>query len=150
MTFGRLIRSDYTLHDGVTIPAGTIIGIPSHAIMQDPVFFNDPSTFDGFRFVPPKDQKVDLAAPRQKVPNFVTTNESNLAWGYGKHACSGRFFASYEIKMVMAYLLLHFEFKFADDRVERPANISFELQNSPDPTVKILLKRRPESNSLKW
>lgn len=118
--------------------------------MQDPAFFKNPSTFEGFRFVPPEDPESDTAAKRQLRPSFVTTNAANLAWGYGKHACSGRFFASYEIKMIMAYLLLHFDFKFEGGRTERPANVSFELQNSPDPTIKILLKRRTDNTDIEW
>ncbi|KAI9878965.1 MAG: hypothetical protein M1830_010019 [Pleopsidium flavum] len=143
MTFGRVMHSDYTLHDGVTIPAGTIIGVPSHAISHDPSFFEDPSTFDGFRFVPPSESDLNLR--RRDPPSFVTTNASNLGWGYGKHACSGRFFASHEIKMITAYLLLNFDFKLAGKGTDRPANVSFELQNSPDPMVNVLLKRRNQN-----
>ncbi|KAJ4349461.1 uncharacterized protein N0V89_008076 [Didymosphaeria variabile] len=138
MTFGRVIRKDLTLHDGITIPGGTIIGVPSHAIANDPSFCKDPEVFDGFRWIMPGVREPEVPAP----PSFVTTNPSNLAWGYGKHACSGRFFASFEIKMVMAHILLNYDLKFEKRRVERPANIAFELQNAPDPSIKVLFKRR--------
>ncbi|KAF2677434.1 putative cytochrome P450 [Lentithecium fluviatile CBS 122367] len=138
MTFGRVICDNHALHDGVVIPAGTIIGVPSHAIANDPKFCKDPEKFDGFRWIPPDEKDADAQAP----PSFVTTNPHNLAWGYGKHACSGRFFASFEIKMVMAYILLNYDFKFEEGRKERPANVAFELQNAPDPSVHVLFKRR--------
>jgi cytochrome P450 len=138
VTFGRVIHKDLTLRDGVEIPAGTVIGVASHAITHDPAHYPNPSEFNGFRFVPPDDLPEGVAAP----PSFVTTNASNLSWGYGKHACSGRFFATFEIKTIMSYLLLNYDFKFRPEQVGRPKNISFELQNAPDPNVEILLKRR--------
>ncbi|PGG99977.1 hypothetical protein AJ79_08339 [Helicocarpus griseus UAMH5409] len=143
MTFGRVIHRDLTLQDGTIVPAGTIIGIPSHAISHDPEFYPSPSTFDGFRFVPDT-----TASHQQGPPSFVTTNASNLSWGYGKHACSGRFFASNEIKIIIAYFLLNYDFKFAKDRKDRPKNFSYELQNMPDPTVEIMIKRRPGARKL--
>ncbi|KAK3946255.1 cytochrome P450 [Diplogelasinospora grovesii] len=130
LTFGRLLHKDLRLHDGVVIPAGTMIGLPAYAIAHDPQFYGpSPETFDGFRHVGGSAQ-------------FVTTNAANLAWGYGKHACSGRFFAAGEIKMIVAYFLLHYDFKFAKEDMPRPANIAFELQNMADPTVEILVRRR--------
>lgn len=74
-------------------------------------------------------------------PQFVTTNASNLSWGYGKHACSGRFFAANEIKVIMALFLIRYDFKFKAGE-SRPRNIAFELQNMADPGVEILVKRR--------
>lgn len=143
MTFGRVIHSDLTLHDGITIPAGTVIGTASHAITHDPKFYGNPAKFDGFRFVPASPGSETAASePAPVPPSFVTTNTSNLSWGYGKHACSGRFFATFEIKMIMAYLLTHYDLKFAQGGLQRPKNISFELQNAPDPTVEILLRKR--------
>ncbi|EAW12417.1 cytochrome P450 [Aspergillus clavatus NRRL 1] len=87
LTFGRVIRSDRILHDGLVVPKDTIIGVPVHAISQDADFYPSPSTFSPFRFVP--------STPGEKTAGFVTTNaSSSLSWGYGKHACSGRFFAA--------------------------------------------------------
>ncbi|PVH90260.1 cytochrome P450, partial [Periconia macrospinosa] len=138
VTFGRVVSKDLPLHDGVVIPAGNIIGVPSHAIANDPSVCKDPEHFDGFRWIMPEDSNPDTPS----LPSFVTTNPHNLAWGYGKHACSGRFFANFEIKMVMAHILMNYDMKFEEGRVERPKNIPFELQNAPDPSIKVLLKRR--------
>lgn len=59
-----------------------------------------------------------------------------------------RFFAAQEIKIIIAYFLLTFDFRFRDEGVEgesptaRPPNLAFELQNMADPSVQILLRRR--------
>lgn len=144
-----------------------IIGVPAHAISLDPKF--QPSTFSGFRFVleisysssstttspGPGQRHLNIgqdqsAATSHRQPSpapaqFVTTNAWNLSWAYGKHACSGRFFAAHELKIIIAYFLLTFDFRFSADgngNGTRPANIAFELQNMPDPSVQVLLKRR--------
>ncbi|OCL05915.1 putative cytochrome P450 [Glonium stellatum] len=144
LTFGRVIHQDLTLYDGFTIPAGTMIGIPAHAISQDSAFYPSPSTFSGFRFVPDLSSPSTSIAtsPEKALPQFVTTNASNLSWGYGKHACSGRFFAANEIKIIVAHFLLNYDFKFASSDTQRPKNLAYELQNEADPTIKVLLKKR--------
>jgi cytochrome P450 len=137
LTFGRLIHHDLQLQDGIVIPRGTLIGIPAHAVAQDPRLF--PGPFSGFRFVP---HAVGVGSQKPQPAQFVTTNASNLSWGYGKHACSGRFFAANEIKILIAHFIVHFDFKFGGGRKERPRNLDFELQSMADPTVEILVRRR--------
>jgi cytochrome P450 len=137
VTFGRLIHHDLQLQDGIVIPRGTLIGIPAHAVAQDPRLF--PGPFSGFRFVP---HAVGVGSQKPQPAQFVTTNASNLSWGYGKHACSGRFFAANEIKILIAHFIVHFDFKFGGGRKERPRNLDFELQSMADPTVEILVRRR--------
>ncbi|KAL8737130.1 MAG: hypothetical protein Q9181_002001 [Wetmoreana brouardii] len=140
VTFGRLIHHDLRLHDGIIIPASTLVGVAAYAVAQDPQFLSGP--FSGFRFVPqPGSQQV-------QGPQFVTTNASNLSWGNGKHACLGRFFAANEIKILIAYFLVHFDFKFGGERMERPKNLDFELQSMADPSVEILVKRRERGDRM--
>jgi cytochrome P450 len=113
VTFGRVIHQDLLLHDGITIPAGTVIGIPAHAISHDPALYPSPSTFSGFRFEPatsstsPPPPETVQQPKSSSSSQFVTTNSSNLSWGYGKHACSGRFFAANEIKVIVAHFLIN-------------------------------------------
>ncbi|KAI4213890.1 MAG: hypothetical protein LQ351_003585 [Letrouitia transgressa] len=135
LTFGRVIHRDLTLSDGMTIPAGTTIGVPAYAIAHDPDFYPNPSVFNGFRFVPSDSE--------QQQPVFTTTNASNLMWGYGKHACSGRFFATNEIKLILAHFLLRYDFQFKKGE-GRPKNWPYELQNMADPTVEVEVRRRAE------
>ena len=44
--------------------------------------------------------------------------------------------------MIMAHVLLEYEFKLEDGVQGRPANVSFELQNSVDPEVRVMFRRR--------
>lgn len=117
--FGRKVLKTFTLSNGQTIPAGATIEIPSHAIYQDPQNYPDSETFDGFRFYKLRQQGGAINHARNQ---FVTTNEQNLGFGYGRHACPGRFFAANEIKMIIARLIMDYDFKNADGSTERYPN----------------------------
>lgn len=52
-----------------------------------------------------------------------------------------RFFASDEIKAIVVYLLENYEMKFPKGQ-GRPPGIQFETENIPDPSVKVLFKRK--------
>ncbi|KAI4201502.1 MAG: hypothetical protein LQ348_001639 [Seirophora lacunosa] len=139
VTFGRVIHHDLTLSSGITIPAHTTIGVPAYATAHDPEFYPNPSRFDGFRFLASAGNSTGDAPQQQPV--FTTTNASNLMWGYGKHACSGRFFATNEIKLILAHFLLRYDFMFKAGE-GRPKNWPYELQNMADPTVEVLVRKR--------
>jgi cytochrome P450 len=64
-----------------------------------------------------------------------------MAFGYGRHACPGRFFASNEIKAIMGYLLLNYDMKFAEGQT-RPKSLLFETQNLPDHEATVLFRKR--------
>lgn len=136
--FSRKVLKPFTLSNGQAIPAGVTIEIPSHAIYQDTENYPDSSTFDGFRFYRLRQQGGVTNHARNQ---FVTTNEQNLGFGYGRHACPGRFFAANEIKMILARLILEYDFKNADGVTERYPNHEMGRGTSPDPTKALLFKR---------
>jgi ent-kaurene oxidase len=161
VTFERVVTKDYVLSDGLVIPANTTIGVPAHAISMDPDLHPRPETFDGFRFAEhsPKGQDEDrksnkndgqpacgdtteTATTRTHSVAYSAAHPASMAFGYGRHACPGRFFASAEIKAIMVYLLRNYDFKFPADRTERPPSLVFETQNLPNPDGRILFKRR--------
>ena len=45
---------------------------------------------------------------------FVTSSAESLTWGYGVHACPGRFFADNELKVILIELLRKWDFRVAD------------------------------------
>ncbi|KAI1427219.1 cytochrome P450 monooxygenase [Xylaria sp. FL1777] len=141
ITFERIITKRIVLSDGFTIPKNTTIGVPAQALSMDPDLYVDPGKFDGLRFAKtPKEGEVRA--------QHVASNLRSMAFGYGRHACPGRFFASNEIKMIMAYLLLNFDFKFPEGQGARPHNIAAETQLLPNPEATVCFKRRSQSNQL--
>lgn len=74
-----------------------------------------------------------------------SNRKKSLNFGYGVHACPGRFFASQEIKLLMLYFLRNYDIKLADEAAGRPANIIKEFQVSPDVTKEVLIRKRAVS-----
>lgn len=137
VTFERVVTEDYKLSDGFVIPANTTIGVPTQAISMDPKLYPNPTKFDAFRFEKLRNEKSGQEGKAQ----YVASNPESMAFGYGRHACPGRFFAANEIKAIMAYLLQNYDMKFKDGE-GRPESLLFETQFLPNPTGVVLFKRR--------
>lgn len=106
---------------------------------MDPKLYPNPETFDGLRFAKLRQQTND-AAVRGKA-QFVAANPQSMAFGYGRHACPGRFFAGDEIKAITMYLLNNYDIKFAEGQT-RPKSMEVETQFLPDHAATILCRKR--------
>ncbi|KAI0516999.1 cytochrome P450 [Xylaria bambusicola] len=135
-----VIGQPFTFSDGLTIPVGVRIGFAAEGCQRDPEFIADPEPFDGFRFV-----KLIAADAKQedRVGRWAASHPSysNLIFGYGNHACPGRFISIRLIKILMCRILLYFEMSW-DRRTLEPPRLSFEGLSFPDVKQKIILKRR--------
>ncbi|KAM7198936.1 putative cytochrome P450 E-class, group IV [Naviculisporaceae sp. PSN 640] len=141
-SFQRKVLKDMSLSNGQHIPAGTVIEVPAQAISFDPTVFPDPEKFDGLRFYKMREKarqagEFDTAALGQ----FVSVSKASLSFGYGRHACPGRFFAGNEIKMIVANCLLQYDMKLLDGFTARYPNLELGGSSVPDPTKELLFKR---------
>jgi cytochrome P450 len=132
----------FTFSDGLTLPVNTRFGFPIKAIQYDPANVPDAYAFDGFRFVKQASAEGNVAeASRQSTATAM--DKTNLAWGYGNHACPGRFFTVRLMKLILTKLLLEFDIGWSRDaKLDRPAPLNVEGQFVPDPMQKIKLRRR--------
>lgn len=121
-SFQRKALSDITLSNGLPIPKGSRIVLPTAAINMDPDFFQDPETFDGFRYY--KLRTANEAA--RNTNQMVTVGKRDLTWGYGRHACPGRYIAEVAMKLVIIEFLTRYDIRLPADVIERPKNIEFE------------------------
>lgn len=132
---GRKVMSPVTLSDGTHLPVGSHIALPTWT-MTDPLFYGaDAARFDGRRF-------LDLRRGEPGAENrwqFVSTSPEHLGFGHGSHACPGRFFASNEIKIAAAHLLVKYDWKWVG---EPPLASLLESEWLPDPEARIWLRRR--------
>lgn len=55
----------------------------------------------------------------------------------GRHVCPGRFLAVVQMKLLMAVILRHYDFKLQDGETERPHNVNFGPSNTPSHTAKL-------------
>ena len=141
-TFHRVVaRRGLSLPPGPKVPPGATIELPSRAIMRDPAHYEgDANEFDGFRHYRRR-TRPGAGATDHARHQFVASHEQSLFFGYGRHACPGRFFAAQEMKMLLARLILEFDFKNADGSKERYPNIEIGPLIAPDEHKNLLFKR---------
>ncbi|RSL52700.1 hypothetical protein CEP51_015013 [Fusarium floridanum] len=137
-SFQRKALSDMTLSNGLRIPKGARIVLPTGAINMDREFFEDPQTFDGFRYY-----RIRTANEAARNTNqMVTVGKKDLTWGYGKHACPGRYIAEVAMKLLVIEFLMRYDIRLPENMKERPKNIEFEGLIIPDPDWELAMKSR--------
>lgn len=100
----RYVKEDATLPNGVTIPKGSLTSIITD-IMQDEKTYENPRNWDPYRF-------YDIRHNGQEQKGqLVSATADHLAFGFGKHACPGRFLAAHEIKIMLVHILLKYDLK---------------------------------------
>lgn len=135
------MNKPFQFHDGLVIPAGTRIAFPIGAIQTDPDNFDHANTFNGRRFLSPLDQEKTVDEP-SNVVSAATVSTTNLAFGYGKHSCVGRFYTVRKVKLVVAKMLLEYDFKWAQAVTERPKRFAIMGQFAPNLEETILVRKR--------
>jgi ent-kaurene oxidase len=143
VTFNRLVQTPIQLSDGTHLPTGTLFCMAAGAIARDPNVVPDPTKFDGLRWYT-KRQDPKEANKHQ----HAMTDSNTMHFGHGRYACPGRFFASNEIKLILAHLVMNYDFNFLDGK-GRPETLTLDENMFPDPKAKILIKRRPVERALK-
>jgi len=139
LPFNRVAEETFTLSDGTTIPKGATLGLPTLA-SNDPAFYPDPLTFDGYRFL-----KLSKEPGGATKNTFVSTSNEHIIFGHGKHACPGRFFASNEIKIILIHLLSNYELKFQEKdgkKGVRPKSMEIGADLVPNPETTILIRSK--------
>ncbi|KAL5492509.1 hypothetical protein ACEPAI_3956 [Sanghuangporus weigelae] len=137
VTLNRKVMSDFTLSDGTFLPAGTFLNANLTGAHYDGANYPNPDKFDGFRFSKMRDENAEESVKHQ----MVNTSADYLAFGHGRHACPGRFFAVNELKAMMAYLIMNYDIKAEVEEV-RPENVYHATRVSPHPKAKVLLSKR--------
>jgi hypothetical protein len=132
----RVARHDYTFSDGTVVPRGTLLGVAALATHLDEKIYPNALNFDPFRFV--KLQEQETGGRRF---DMVTTSVDSLTFSHGKHACPGRYFATCELKLMLAHIIMNYDVKLEDDGV-RPKDMWFMTTCVPNMNAKVLFRRR--------
>jgi len=131
----RQVVKDFTFSDGSTVPAGTLVAIPVLAEHHDEANYTNAGAFDPFRYARMREQ-VGEGIKHQ----MVTPSHDFLSFGIGRHACPGRFFAVTEQKLLMAHVLLTYDFKLKDG--VRPQDEWIAIVGAANSTAEVMFKRR--------
>lgn len=152
----RIATAPLTLSTGHTLPTGTRFAFNSYTVHTDPSTttfspaYNPasnpaPTEFYGFRFYNLRNMEG-----KENRHQFVTVSPDSLIFGYGNHACPGRFFASNEIKIVLIELLRSWDFRLKGDiegtggKEKRPENWIMGMSCVPNQCAEIEFRRRRE------
>jgi cytochrome P450 len=136
-TFQRQALRPIRLSDGTQISPGTYTFAPANAINFDPNIYPSPEIFDGMRFYKLRRASVD----DEKKHQLTSITKTELQFGSGRHACSGRWFASHEIKLVLARLVAEYEINLKNGE-SRPKSILYQTNQLPDPKAEVLFRKR--------
>ncbi|RXW24407.1 hypothetical protein EST38_g1432 [Candolleomyces aberdarensis] len=131
----RKVQKDFTFSNGVTVPAGYTVGCVSHAAQHDSSLYDNSGEFDGFRFCKTEADVNSTKSMTNPDPKF-------FLFGSGRHMCPGRYFAVAEIKTLLAYILMNYDFRLPDDSKIIPEGQWFSSQRSAHTTAKIQLRKR--------
>ncbi|KUI73673.1 Ent-kaurene oxidase [Cytospora mali] len=126
-----------------TFPWAVGAGMPwdSNLILRNSSFS---TKFDPYRFyrIRKGEAKDPIGHVNTEQYQFVTVTKENMGFGYGRHACPGRFFAATEIKLLLARILLEYDLKMPDGQKERFANVTVANFCVADLKKEVLFRRR--------
>lgn len=135
----RKALQDVKLSDGTVIPKGAFAAIPTYAIHHDQDIYEHPDVFDPLRFVRLQDARQ---GPESRF-QLVAVSRDSLAFGFGKSACPGRFFAAAVMKSMLAHVVVEYDVKLDDkDRSSRRKGVCFGPHLVPDPEVRVLFRKK--------
>lgn len=132
----RKAMRQFVFSDGTVIPSGTHVVVASLPMHLDDEYFENASEFQPFRFSQRREDDIEDS----KVL-LASTSSSYIPFGYGPHACPGRFFASSVMKAMMAYLVLNYDIKLEKEG-ERPPDEWVMMNCSPNRKAEVMFRRR--------
>ncbi|KAJ6531847.1 cytochrome P450 [Mycena capillaripes] len=144
----RMAVDHFTFSDGTKITPGTFVATAATAIHEDAEIYDRPLDFDGLRFSTMREQRNDPNDLDTFEPDsdddwkyrLTGTSPHCLSFGGGRHICPGRFFASLELKCLVAYLVLNYDVKTPVDG-NRPPDEWFGPTSNPARNADILFRR---------
>ncbi|KAH9000278.1 cytochrome P450 [Lactarius akahatsu] len=137
LSLRRITLRPFTFSNGVTVPAGTLVAVPSAAVHMDGEIYPNPEEFDGFRFAKLRERDGVAVAGHQAT----STSAEFLTFGHGRHACPGRFFAANEVKALLAHVIVTYDIKFEEGR-QAPRSFIINSIRIPGKTNVMFRKRQ--------
>ncbi|KAF2462876.1 cytochrome P450 [Lindgomyces ingoldianus] len=145
LSFNRKVQRTIKLHDGTTLHPGTFISTPAYWGAMDPAIFPNADEFQPWRWFELRSQAE--RENKNTVPYLASSiSLENLFWGYGRNACPGRFMAAAEIKLLVAWMLHHFDITFPEGQDSRPESLFVDERVVPDPNQDIGFQLRQDND----
>lgn len=153
----RLVKdpNGIDLSGGLHIPYGVRVIVPAYAIHTDTSLYGETAKeWDAFRFSRPMEDFRAQQAQKQaashtsedlskvldlKNRGLIVTTDDFFSFGFGKHACPGRFFASQEMKLMIAHIVMNYDIEMDGPR---PANFLINGSSVPKDDVQMRIRLR--------
>lgn len=125
-----------TLSDGLVLPKDAYIAVINSGCIRDAR-----ESFDGFRYAK-KESGQTSSKTRQSW--YTSTDHEHITFGQGRHACPGRFVAAVEMKLVLAEMLMRYDFSFGENGavMNRPKTLHLLELGFTDPAAKVYVRER--------
>ncbi|POS78831.1 ent-kaurene oxidase [Diaporthe helianthi] len=139
VSFKRIVKEQMTLSDGLVLPKGAYIAVVNSGCVRED------KGFDGFRYA---QKKPGQSSSKARQALYTSTDHDHITFGQGRHACPGRFVAAVEIKLVLAELLMRYDFSFVENGdmnlgpEKRPKTLHLLELGFTGPSAKVYIKER--------
>ena len=127
---------DIKLDKDLQIPKGAYIAVSANNMM-DPNIYPEPEAFDAYRFIK-RTENPEYA----KFSSFSTVSVDHTGFGFGKHACPGRVYVTLELKILLAHIILKYDWELPDGYEAKIFRNGFDTVT--DMMAEILVRRRVE------
>lgn len=109
---GLVAADGLVLPNGTWLPCGTLIETSAYCVHRDESIYPEPLEYRHTRFMQSSKDGTSLKSASTIDPTF-------LIWGYGRHACPGRWLAVDIIKMIVMYLVTNYDVIPLPERMDR-------------------------------
>jgi cytochrome P450 len=131
-----------TTPSGLHLPQGSTLFCHAYPVFRDPAHYEAPDEFRPFRFAERRHEEgIEYVKAARNA--FPTTSNEFLAFGHGRYACPGRFFAANEVKLLLGHALLSYDFEAVH---ERPKNTWIGLARIPPMKAVLRVRRRKDAD----
>ncbi|EPS45168.1 hypothetical protein H072_832 [Dactylellina haptotyla CBS 200.50] len=144
-----IAKGGFTTSAGIHLPQGASFTFPAVSRITDPEVYDRPTEHLYTRFyrgdvaegMHSEEEEVTEKNERdRKLDRYmVTVTEDYPVFGQGLHACPGRFFAANELRVLIAWFLLHYDIK---PMKERPPSWRFVYLDIMNTEAKMQIRRR--------
>lgn len=137
--FRDVTAGEVDLGNGLRVGPGVRMVFPTQDIHMDPDNYEDPRRFDAFRFSRPFEDIKGSSRREGEQDLITTTAPSFMPFGYGRHACPGRWFAAQSMKQALAYLVLNYDVDLVGPPLKRKALLNMMV---PPVSARIRIRRK--------
>ena len=140
--------------EGWTAPQGIYVTVDVEGIHHDADIYSHPNDYDAFRFSRSLEASFNNIADGnsndedrevgKKNTSLITTSDSFLPFGHGRHACPGRHLVAVQVKLMLMYMTMNYDI---EPLPVRPAHKWFASAKIPSKHTSIRIRRKQASMS---